>query len=124
MQDDEIFRLLKTELFTAVVGDVMDALGFRHQYLPPGLAPLRQDMVIAGRAMPVLDDTPAADLAGTSILVLAGEDDVIYGPYAPALVALLRGHGAQVEAHTVQLGHDFGAPDEALIRRWCTAPHA
>lgn len=55
MQDDEIFRLLKTELFTAVVGDVMDALGFHHQFLPPGIAPLRPDMVIAGRAMPVLE---------------------------------------------------------------------
>jgi len=55
MQDDEIFRLLKTELFTAAVGDVMDVLGFRHQYLPPGFAPLGPEMVIAGRAMPVLE---------------------------------------------------------------------
>ncbi len=55
MQDDEIFRLLKTELFTAVVGDVMDVLGFQHQFLPAGISALRSDMVIAGRAMPVLE---------------------------------------------------------------------
>jgi 4-hydroxy-4-methyl-2-oxoglutarate aldolase len=55
MQDDEIFRLLKNELFTAVVGDVMDVLGFRHQFLPAGIAALRPDTVIAGRAMPVLE---------------------------------------------------------------------
>jgi regulator of RNase E activity RraA len=71
MQDDEIFRLLKAELFTAVVGDVMDALGFRHQYLPPGLAPLKPDMVIAGRAMPVLEADVFSDHVADSMGPLA-----------------------------------------------------
>ncbi len=53
--DAELFKLLRTELFTAVVGDVLDAMGFRRQFLAPGLAPLRPDMKIAGRAMPVLE---------------------------------------------------------------------
>lgn len=67
MQDDEIFRLLKSELFTAAVGDVMDVLGFRHQYLPPGLAPLKPDIVIAGRAMPVLEADVFSDRDAGSI---------------------------------------------------------
>ena len=53
--DEDIFATLKTQLFTAVVGDVMDTLGFRQQFLPPGIAPLKAGMLIAGRAMPVLE---------------------------------------------------------------------
>jgi regulator of RNase E activity RraA len=53
--DDELFALAKNELFTAVVGDVMDTLGYRNQFLPPQIQPLRQDMVTIGAAMPVLE---------------------------------------------------------------------
>lgn len=53
--DDELFRTIKDELFTAVVGDVLDGLGFYHQFLPPEIKPLHDDMVVAGRAMPVLE---------------------------------------------------------------------
>jgi regulator of RNase E activity RraA len=52
--DDELFDLMCKGLFPAVVGDVLDKLGYFHQFLPPGIQPLRDDMVIAGRAMPVL----------------------------------------------------------------------
>jgi regulator of RNase E activity RraA len=53
--DEELFALAKRELFTAVVGDVLDKLGLLHQFLPPRLQPLRDDMVAIGRAMPVLE---------------------------------------------------------------------
>jgi regulator of RNase E activity RraA len=53
--DAELFALMRTHLFTAVVGDIMDKLGFLHQFLPPHIQPLREDMVVAGRAMPVLE---------------------------------------------------------------------
>ena len=46
---------MRERLFTAAVGDVLDTMGFLHQFLPPGIVPLRQDMVVAGRAMPVLE---------------------------------------------------------------------
>jgi 4-hydroxy-4-methyl-2-oxoglutarate aldolase len=52
--DEELYELLKRELFTAVVGDVLDQMGFRRQFLPFGIAPLRPEMKLAGRAMPVL----------------------------------------------------------------------
>lgn len=55
-QDDgELFKLMKAELFTAVVGDILDKMGLLHQFLPPQIQPLRDDMVVVGRAMPVLD---------------------------------------------------------------------
>ncbi len=53
--DGELFALARRELFTAVVGDVMDKLGLRRQFLPPGIQPLAPDMVIIGRAMTVLE---------------------------------------------------------------------
>ena len=53
--DAELFDLIRRDLFTAVVGDVMDKMGLTHQILPPYLRPLRDDMVVVGRAMPVLE---------------------------------------------------------------------
>src|SRR5580693_10643491 len=52
--DDELFALVRRELFTCVVGDVMDKLQLLHQFLPPQIHPLQQEMVTIGRAMPVL----------------------------------------------------------------------
>ena len=52
--DDELFTIVKKELFTCVVGDVMDKMRLQHQFLPPEIRPLRPDMVVIGRAMPVL----------------------------------------------------------------------
>lgn len=61
--DPELFALVKNELFTAVVGDVLDASGFTNQFLPPQIKPLRDDMVVIGRAMPVLE----ADCLGDTV---------------------------------------------------------
>ena len=55
VNDDELFAQMKKELFSAVIGDVMDKMGFLHQFLPPQIQPLRADMIIVGRAMPVLE---------------------------------------------------------------------
>jgi 4-hydroxy-4-methyl-2-oxoglutarate aldolase len=37
-----------------VVGDILDDLGFTHQFLPQPIQPLREEMKVVGRAMPVL----------------------------------------------------------------------
>lgn len=52
--DEELFSTVRQELFTCVVGDVMDRMGLQHQFLPPQIRPLRPDLVVIGRAMPVL----------------------------------------------------------------------
>ncbi|WP_315928691.1 RraA family protein [Mesorhizobium sp. SP-1A] len=64
--DKAIFEALKTELFTAVVGDVLDVLGHRHQFLPAGIAPLQPDMKVVGRAMPVLEADVFSDGSPTA----------------------------------------------------------
>jgi len=53
--DAELFGLMRSRLFPAVVGDVLDTLGLTHQFLPPAIKPVARSMVVAGRAMPVLE---------------------------------------------------------------------
>jgi regulator of RNase E activity RraA len=38
-----------------VIGDILDTMGCLHQFLAPTIKPLRADMVVLGRAMPVLE---------------------------------------------------------------------
>ncbi|HEY7305822.1 MAG TPA: RraA family protein [Bryobacteraceae bacterium] len=53
--DSELFALARTELFVAVVGDVLDKMGLQHQFLNSRLKPIDPAMVLIGRAMPVLE---------------------------------------------------------------------
>ncbi|SFT86052.1 RraA family protein [Sedimentitalea nanhaiensis] len=53
--DADLFKLMRERLFTAVIGDVMDQMGLRRQFLPAGIAPLQRTSKMAGRAMPVLE---------------------------------------------------------------------
>lgn len=62
--DAELFGLIKARLFTAVLGDVMDAEGLTRQFLPPEIRALTQDMVAVGRAMPVLEADCSGDVIG------------------------------------------------------------
>jgi regulator of RNase E activity RraA len=64
--DEELFDTLRRELFTAVVGDVMDTMGLLRQFLPPQIKPLRDDIVLTGRAMTVLEADVFADSHGAS----------------------------------------------------------
>lgn len=52
--DAELFAAVRENLYTAVVGDVLDQMGHRFQFLPPQIRPLRPDMVVIGRAAPVI----------------------------------------------------------------------
>jgi 4-hydroxy-4-methyl-2-oxoglutarate aldolase len=53
--DSELFALAKQELFTALVGDVMDKMGLFDQFLPQNIKPLDPKMVVIGRSMPVVE---------------------------------------------------------------------
>lgn len=54
-QELDQFAAFRRELYTAVIGDIMDELGYTRQFLPPEIQPLRDDMVVCGRAMTVLE---------------------------------------------------------------------
>jgi len=79
--DAEMFDAMKRELFTAVVGDILDTMGLLHQFLPPRLRPVRDEMVVLGRAMPVLE----ADHFGRSV---AGQNPLTAKPFGLMFRAL------------------------------------
>jgi regulator of RNase E activity RraA len=53
--DSELFDEMRTHLFTAVIGDILDLQGMHHQFLMPECRPLDPKMVICGRAMTVVE---------------------------------------------------------------------
>src|SRR6185503_14135284 len=57
--DTELFATIRKNLYTAVVGDVLDGMGHRVHFLPPQIRPLGPHMVVAGRAAPaIVGDAP------------------------------------------------------------------
>lgn len=50
----KLFQEMKEKLYTPVVGDILDELGYTHQFLPQSIKPMKPDMKIAGLAMTVL----------------------------------------------------------------------
>ncbi|WP_282780133.1 RraA family protein [Phaeodactylibacter xiamenensis] len=52
--DEELFRIIREQLYTPVMGDILDQLGCYHQFLPREIQPMTLDMKVVGRAMPVL----------------------------------------------------------------------
>ncbi len=92
--DDELFSIVQRELFTCVVGDVMDKMGLQHQFLPPQIQPLRQDMVVIGRAMPVLSvDVFTEKIAGSA-------NKLMDKPFGLMLEALDNLHNNEVYVNT------------------------
>ena len=54
--DAELFALMREKkLFPAVIGDILDTMGLMNQFLSPNIKALRPDMVVLGRAMPVVE---------------------------------------------------------------------
>jgi len=96
--DAELFRLIRDELFVAAVGDVLDTMGYQHQFLPAGIMPLEKSMRIVGRAMPVLEadvindgNRSAGPLSGKPFgLMLEALDDLKAGEIYIATGASLR----------------------------------
>ena len=52
--DSELFALMRSALYTPVIGDVLDQHGQYHQFLPAAVRPVESAMILTGRAMPVL----------------------------------------------------------------------
>jgi regulator of RNase E activity RraA len=61
LADSALFDTIRSKLHTAAVGDILDELGRRHQFLPAEIRPLDPELTVIGRAMPVV----IADVFGT-----------------------------------------------------------
>ncbi len=50
----ERFDMIRNRLYTPVIGDILDQMGFTRQFLPDAIRPIQPHMKVVGRAMPVL----------------------------------------------------------------------
>src|ERR687891_2489224 len=48
--DEQLIETVRRALYAAVLSDVLDGLGYRHQVLPPSIRPLDHRLVLCGRA--------------------------------------------------------------------------
>ena len=53
--EEDMFSLMKEKLYTPVVGDILDVMGYTHQFLPQYIRPLKEHMKLAGKACTVLE---------------------------------------------------------------------
>lgn len=51
--DENLYTLVLNTLYTPVIGDILDTLGFYHQFLPQPIQPIVESMRLVGRAMTV-----------------------------------------------------------------------
>lgn len=52
--ETEMFQIMREKLYTPVVGDILDGMGYYHQFLPADIRPIKQGYKLAGKAMTVL----------------------------------------------------------------------
>lgn len=79
--DQELFQMMREELYSAVIGDILDKLHRYHQFLPWRIQPLKDDMVVAGRAMTVLEADAFEELSN-------GQNPIMNKPFGLMLEAL------------------------------------
>ncbi|MDU4962411.1 MAG: RraA family protein [Sporomusaceae bacterium] len=48
------YREIESKLYSAVISDILDSLGYRRQTMDPAIRPLRDEMVLFGRAKTVM----------------------------------------------------------------------
>jgi regulator of RNase E activity RraA len=119
MQNDtDRFATIREKLFTAVVGDIMDSLGLLQQFLPPEIRPLRDDMIVVGRAMPVLEhDLNGHRPAKPFGLMLEALDDLKPGEvYVAAGAAGQYAMWGELMSTRAQVLHASGAVLDGLSR--------
>lgn len=79
--DKELFHLMRNKLYSAVLGDILDKMHYFHQFLPQRIQPIGLDMVVAGRAMPVLEADAFEELSD-------GRNPIMKKPFGLMLEAL------------------------------------
>ena len=79
--DTELFEIMKKELYSSVIGDILDKMHYTHQFLPQRIQPITEDMVVAGRAMPVLEADAFEELSD-------GQNPIMKKPFGLMLEAL------------------------------------
>ena len=76
--DVERFALMKEKLYTPVVGDILDQMGYKHQFLPAAIRPLAAQVPTEPYKLPGEESDQRLKLAGYACTVL--ENDVYEYP--------------------------------------------
>jgi len=108
--DETVIGTARERLYSAVLSDVLDQLGYRHQVLPPCIRPLDDDLILCGRARTGLyrdvyhvpeGHNPYAleialidDLAPGDVAVLACGSSGRIAPWGELLTTASRARGA------------------------------
>lgn len=79
--DKELFEIMRKELYSSVLGDILDKMNYFHQFLPQRIQPMGTDMVVVGRAMTVLEADAFEELS-------AGQNPIMKKPFGLMLEAL------------------------------------
>jgi 4-hydroxy-4-methyl-2-oxoglutarate aldolase len=110
MNEASLLQSIAQTLYTAVLSDVLDELGFREQAMPPSIRPLDDDLVMVGRARTgvyrevysvVPGDNPYAleialvdDLKPGDVVVLGCGGSTRIAPWGELLSTAARARGA------------------------------
>ena len=110
MNEASLLQSISQILYTAVLSDVLDELGFREQAMPPSIRPLDDDLVMVGRARTgvyrevysvVAGDNPYAleialvdDLKPGDVAVLGCGGSTRIAPWGELLSTAARARGA------------------------------
>ena len=78
--DEELFALIKEKLYTPVVGDILDQMGYCHQFLPAYIKPL-ESLVPSDAYIDRTEEDHRLKLVGSACTVL--ENDVFGPPKKP-----------------------------------------
>lgn len=79
--DEEMFLLMKEKLYTPVVGDILDQMGYKHQFLPANIRPLAAQVPTLPFISPQETKDNRLKLAGYACTVL--ESDVYESQIKP-----------------------------------------
>lgn len=78
--DEEMFQLMKEKLYTPVVGDILDQMGYNHQFLPAEIRPIAT-MVPTAPFVNADEPDNRLKMAGFACTIL--ENDVFEAPKKP-----------------------------------------
>ena len=78
--DDEMFALMKEKLYTPVVGDILDQMGYKHQFLPASIRPLAAQVPTAPYILPGEEEDKRLKVAGYACTVGRAAHRLRQGP--------------------------------------------
>ena len=114
-KENQWIQDMQEVLYTPVVGDILDQMGYTHQFLPQAIRPLRDTMKIAGKACTILECdvyspqkkpfgllTEALDQleSGEIYIATGAHHSALWGELLTATAKMLGATGAVLDGYT------------------------